>query len=84
MSPSESALLKGSWAGIEDMAYRREIRTAEAAYRVSAVFPATKIEGGGKRVRGCSKDRQKTADQVANRPLSCSRPCSLFQVNTHP
>ena len=50
MSPSESALLKGSWAGVEDMAYCREIRTAEAAFRVSAVFPATTIEGGGKHV----------------------------------
>ena len=45
MSPNESALLKGSWAGIEDMVYCREIRTAEATFRVSAVFPATKIEG---------------------------------------
>ena len=58
MSPNESALLKGSWAGVEDMVYCREIRTAEATFRVSAVFSATKIEGGGKRVRGCSKDKR--------------------------
>ena len=70
MSPSESALLKGSWAGVEDMAYCREIRTAEAAFRVSAEFPATKIEGGGKRVRGCSKDkRQLTRWQTIHYPV---------------
>ena len=58
MPPIESALLKGSWAGVEDMVYCRETRNAEATFRVSAVFPATKIEGGGKRVRGCSKDKR--------------------------
>ena len=70
MSQSESALLKGSWAGVEDMAYCRQIRTAEAAFRVSAVFPATKIEGGGKHVRGCSKDkRQLTRGQTVHYPV---------------
>ena len=47
MSPSESALLKGSWAGVEDMAYCREIRTAEAALGSVRYFQRQRLRGVG-------------------------------------